>query len=169
MTRLLAVPVLVASAAIAHAQTRTYSCAKGNAITLTVIAPNAITAGPIEGGTMRLKQSAGDPLRFSDGDYAVQISPDQSQITVEIPDWGSAKCRFRPQAAAQGGRAGLGNTDPCGPGFHQAPQTDRCDPNDNPSRPRPVAGASQAADGRHVARRHHARRRRRCRRRSWRA
>lgn len=130
MTRLLAVLVLVASAATAHAQTRTYSCPKGNAITLTVIAPNAIKAGPIEGGTMRLKQSAGDPLRFSEGDYAVQISPDQSQITVEIPDWGSARCSFRPQAAAQDGRAGLGNADPCGPGFHQAPQTDRCDPND---------------------------------------
>ena len=125
-----AIFVLLCSAGLADAQTRTYSCAKGNAITLTLIPPNAIKAGPIEGGTMRLKQSAGDPLRFSDGDYAVQISPNQSQITVEIPDWGSAKCTFRPQAAAQDGRPGLGNTDPCGPGFHQAPQTDRCDPND---------------------------------------
>ncbi|MDP2334077.1 MAG: SH3 domain-containing protein [Reyranella sp.] len=125
-----AILALLFSASFSHAQTRTYSCAKGNAITLTVIAPNAIKAGPIEGGTMRLKQSAGDPLRFSDGDYAVQISPDQSQITVEIPDWGSAKCSFRPQVAAQDGRAGLGNADPCGPGFHQAPQTDRCDPNE---------------------------------------
>lgn len=122
-----AILTLLFSASFAHAQTRTYSCAKGNAITLTVIAPNAIKAGPIEGGTMRLKQSPGDPLRFSHGDYVVQISPDQSQITVEIPDWGSAKCSFRPQAAAQDGRAGLGNADPCGPGFHQAPQTDRCE------------------------------------------
>lgn len=130
MTRLLAIFLLMASTGIAGAQTRTYSCAKGNAITLTVIAPNAIKAGPIEGGTMRLKQSPGDPLRFFDGDYAVQISPDQSQITVEIPDWGSAKCSFRPQAAAQDGRAGLGNADPWGPGFHQAPQTGRCVPND---------------------------------------
>ncbi len=149
MSRLLASFVLMAFTGIAHAQTRTYSCTKGNAITLTVIAPNTIKAGPIEGGTMRLKQSAGDPLRFSDGDYAVQISPDQTQITVEIPDWGSAKCSFRPQAAAQDGRPGLGNADPCGPGFHQAPQTDRCDPNDahparhtaNPGR-LPVAGMS---------------------------
>lgn len=129
MARLLAIFVLVASTAIVHAQTRTYSCARGSAITLTVIAPNAINAGPIEGGTLRLKQSPGDPLRFSDGDYAVQIAPDQSQITVEIPDWGSAKCSFRPQAATQDGRAGLGNADPCGPGFHQA-QTGRCVPND---------------------------------------
>ena len=30
-------------------------------------------------------------------------------------------------AGAQGGRAGAG-ADPCGPGFRQAPQTDRCDP-----------------------------------------
>ena len=127
----IAVLALIVSQAAAVGQTRTYSCAKGNAITLTVIGPNAIKAGPIEGGVMKLKQSAADPMRYSDGDYAVQISPDQSRITVEIPDWGSVKCSFRPQAAEQGGRPGLGNTDPCGPGFHQAPQTDRCDPNDN--------------------------------------
>lgn len=136
---LAAVLVLMFSGSFASAQTRTYSCAKGNAITLTVIAPNAIKAGPIEGGTMRLKQEAGNPLRFSDGDYAVQISPDQSRITVEIPDWGSAKCSFRPEVAAQDGRSGLGNAGPCGPGFHQAPQTDRCVPNDAHPGRRPIA------------------------------
>lgn len=45
------------SAGFANAQTRSYSCAKCNAITLTVIAPNLIKAGPIEGGTVRLKQN----------------------------------------------------------------------------------------------------------------
>ncbi len=143
---LFAVAVLAAtmlSAGVADAQTRTYSCDKGNAITLTVIGPDAITAGPIEGGTTRLKKSPGDPLRFSDGDYAVQISPDQARITVEIPDWGSAQCRFKPQEAGQGGRPGLGNTDPCGPGFHQSPQTGRCDRNENPPAPRPVAGPAR--------------------------
>ena len=133
-----------------HAQTRTYTCAKGAAITLTVIGSNAIEAGPIEGGTMRLKKTPADPLRFSEGDYAVQISPDQTRITVEMPDWGPAQCSFRPQAAAQAGRPGLGNTDPCGPGFHQAPKTGRCEPNDiRPASPRvapngklPMAGMS---------------------------
>jgi hypothetical protein len=130
MTRLLAILMLVASTATAHAQTRTYSCDKGAAITLTVIGSNAIEVGPIEGGSMRLKKTPADPLRFSEGDYAVQISPDQTRIKVEIPDWGSAQCSFKPQAAAQAGRPGLGNTDPCGPGFHQAPNTGRCEPND---------------------------------------
>lgn len=120
--------MLVAGAGPVWSQARTYACAKGSAITLTVTGPNSIKAGPIEGGTMAMRQSASNPLRYSSGDYAVQLSPDQSQITVEIPDWGSAKCSVRPQGDTQAGRPGLGNTDPCGPGYRQAPQTDRCDP-----------------------------------------
>lgn len=111
----------------ASAQTRTFACPGGAAITLTVTGPGAISARPIEGRTMAFRSRGPNDWRFQNGEYAVTVSPDQTRIDVEIPDWGRATCRFQPQAAAVN-QPGLGNTDPCGPGFIQNPRTKRCDP-----------------------------------------
>lgn len=110
----------------ANAQARTYQCGKGKAITLNVTGPNSISAGPIEGETIQLKKDPRNPLQFQYGDYAVIISPDQLRIDVEIPDFGKVKCSYQGEAANRPGQAGIGPTDPCGPGFQLAPGTTRC-------------------------------------------
>lgn len=118
--------VWAASGSDARAQARTYQCGKGKAITLNVTGPNSISAGPIEGGTMRLKKSPQNPMEFRDGDYAVTISQDQLKIDVEIADFGIVKCSYQGEAANTPGQPGIGPTDPCGPGFQLAPGTQKC-------------------------------------------
>lgn len=128
-------------------QTRTFACPKGQAITLTITGPNSISAGPIEGHTMSLKVNPRNQLQFTNGDYAVTIAASQTEITVAIPDFGTVKCSFQPQAA-KAGQPGVGNTDPCGPGFRQVPETDRCDPipgNTAPQAPRKPSAEAAAA------------------------
>ena len=60
---------------------------------------------------------------------AVTLTPDQGALTLEIPDWGSAKCVYgtvnvTPLVAVPAKSAASS----CGPGFHAVPETDRCDP-----------------------------------------
>lgn len=118
---------LTLQVATATAQTRVFACGEDRAVTVTATGPDSISVSPVEGVPLRLRSTAGNPLRFNSGEYRVTITPDRSRITVEIPDFGSVACTYRPDLAASG-RPGIGNTDPCGPGFRQAPETDRCDP-----------------------------------------
>lgn len=112
----------------AAAQSRLFSCPHARVVELTVTGPNTVSANPIDGKPMTMKRDPGNPLRFFNGDYAVTLTPDQGALTLEIPDWGSAKCLygtqnvkpFIPQRAAA--------ATSCGPGFHPVPETDRCDP-----------------------------------------
>ncbi len=134
--------VLVASGpqSPAWAQTRSFVCPNNRAITVTVINKRTITASPIDGATMTMRQTGNNPFYFAKDDYSLAISPDQSKATVDIPDYGVTVCRFRP-GAPTAGRIGLGHTDPCGPGFHQIPETDACAPNGAtppPGRSRPI-------------------------------
>jgi hypothetical protein len=121
-----AILIGVASISDANAQTRTFQCAKGTAITVQVTGPNSISAGPIERQTMQFKKSPQNPLTFINGEYAVIISPDQSKIEVEIPDFGTVKCNYQGEAASTPSQPGIGPTDPCGPGFYLAPGTKKC-------------------------------------------
>lgn len=87
-------------------------------------------AAPIDGKSMRMNRDPRNPLRYFNGEYSVTLSPDQGQLLLEIPDWGSANCIYgtvnvKPLIPQQGS----GTVDPCGPGFHAVPETDRCDPN----------------------------------------
>jgi hypothetical protein len=110
----------------ANAQTRTFQCGKGQAITVNVTGPNSISAGPIEGNTMQFKKSPRNPQEFRNGDYAVTISADQLKIEVEIADFGMVKCSYQGENANTPNQPGIGPTDPCGPGFQMAPGTKRC-------------------------------------------
>jgi hypothetical protein len=133
------IPLAIAFHSIASAQTRNFVCPNNRAITVTVINKRTITASPIDGTAMTMRQTGGNPFYFAKGDYSLTISPDQTKATVDIPDFGVTVCRFRPGAAAS--RKGLGHEDPCGPGFHQIPETDACAPNGvtpPPARPRPM-------------------------------
>ena len=75
-----------------------------------------------------MKKDPGNPLRFFWGDYAVQLSPDQSEAKLEIPDWGSAKCIYGHGGPPPPPQRNAEKINPCGPGFHPVPETDRCDP-----------------------------------------
>lgn len=139
--------ILLAFASSAQAQTRTFACGKGRFMTLTVTGPDRITARPIEGGTITLRESAKDRLLYVFGDYSVRISPDQTRIEVHIADFGTLKCSFQQAAApppppppAKGCEEGFrlvngqcqklaaAVKNPCGPGLRPVPETDRCVP-----------------------------------------
>jgi hypothetical protein len=142
----LLVPALLAwcaSAVVARAQTRTFICGRGRAITVTVTGPNSISVGPIDGASMAMRK-VGQPFQFANADYGVTFTPDQTQATVDIPDYGMSVCRFRPQVSAAGMK-GLGHEDPCGPGFHRVPETDACESNAGTpanAQPRPRTGTA---------------------------
>ena len=125
---LAAVAALTISSAPAAAQTRTFACPKHGPITVTVTGPDAVSAGPIEGKTLRMRKNPQDPMHFLWGDYGIKVAPNQAEITLEIPDWGTEKCTFGARPAAAPPRQPVATRDPCGPGYRQAPQTDRCDP-----------------------------------------
>ena len=118
-----------ASVETAAAQKRLFSCPHARFVELTVTGPNTISADPIDGKPMRMKQDPANPLRFFNGEYSVTLSQDQGQVLLEIPDWGSAKCIYGSQNVQpllpQRGAAAASS---CGPGFHPVPETDRCDP-----------------------------------------
>lgn len=143
-----AVLILAGGAALAQAQTRTFACGRDQAVTVKVLGAEMISAGPIEGRSLRFKKSATNPLEFWNGEYSLVIATDQTRITVSIPDFGVVKCAYRP-GAKPAGAAGIGPADPCGPGFRQAPETDRCDPipgNDDPNaRPAPRTGSAEGS------------------------
>jgi hypothetical protein len=124
---------LVLSGGSVAAQTRTFACPKHGPITVTVTGPNSVSAGPIEGKTLRLNKNPQDPLHFLWGDYGIKVAPNQAEITLEIPDWGTEKCIYgarsaAPRPSAPPPRQPVATRDPCGPGYRQAPETDRCDP-----------------------------------------
>ena len=123
-----ALVALTMSSAHVAAQTRTFDCPKHGPITVTVTGPNSVSAGPIEGKTLRMRKDPRDPMHFLWGDYGIKVAPNQAQITLEIPDWGTEKCTFGARPAAAPPQQPVATRDPCGPGYRQAPQTDRCDP-----------------------------------------
>lgn len=125
---------LGASIEIAAAQSRLFSCPHARVLDVTITGPDTISAGPIEGKTLQMKKDPSNAFHFYWGDYAVKFAPDGSEATLEIPDFGSTKCIYGhggaapalPQPAPQ---RNANNGNPCGPGFHPVPETDRCDPN----------------------------------------
>lgn len=117
------------STGMASAQQRMFACPHARFVVLTVTGPNTLSADPIDGKPMRMKQDPANPLRFANGEYSVTLSNDQGQVLLEIPDWGSTNCIFGsrnvPPFLPQRGAAAASS---CGPGFHPVPETDRCDP-----------------------------------------
>lgn len=135
--------LLIPAAGTAQAQSRSFACANRHGmVTVTVTGPNSIAAGPIQAQTIKLKKSRKSPLYFINGDYGVRISKDQTEIDVEIPDYGTVHCRYAPAGSRLAKRAMAEN--PCGPAGKQVPETDRCvDINANPAEAKlPMWGAS---------------------------
>jgi hypothetical protein len=121
----------LASGDPAAAQSRLFSCPHARVVELTVNGPNSVSADPVDDKPMTMKRDPRNPLRFSNGEYSVTLTPDQGALTLEIPDWGSAKCLYgsvnvKPFLPKGGASAAAATS--CGPGFHPVPETDRCDP-----------------------------------------
>lgn len=77
----------------AEAQSRQFYCGEESFVTVTVTG-NTIVAGPIDGQMMTMQPSPDRPMEFFFNDYGLIISPDQTVITLEIPDFGEIKCEF---------------------------------------------------------------------------
>ena len=120
----LLVPAMLATTP-AQAQSRNFACDnRQGMVKLTVIGAHSITAGPIQANTITLKQSDESPLYYINGDYGVRVSQSQTEIDVEIPDYGTVHCRYAPDGSALARQAMAEN--PCGPAGKQVPETDRC-------------------------------------------
>lgn len=120
-----------ASIETAAAQSRLFSCPHARVLDVTITGPDTISAGPIEGKTLQMKKDPNNAFHFYWGDYAVKFAPDGSEATLEIPDFGSTKCTYGHGGAAASPQPvpQRNANNPCGPGFHPVPETDRCDPN----------------------------------------
>ena len=99
LAALVAAAALMWSASIetAAAQSRLFSCPHARIIELTVTGPGTISADRDVGKPVTLKRDPANPLRFFSGDYAVILTPDQGELTLQVPDWGSTKCLFGSQ------------------------------------------------------------------------
>jgi len=134
------------SAERADAQSRLFSCPHAQVLELTVAGPDALKAEPVDGKAMTMKREAANPLRFVNGKHVVTLSQDQGTARLEVPNKGAVECIFgtrnvAPLIPVRGARAST-----CGPGFHPAPQTDRCDP-DPGTNPNAQPRRTGTADG----------------------
>lgn len=129
---LLAAAVVVAFATPAQAQSRGFACEKRHGVvTITVTGKNSIVVGPVQATTVKLRKSRNDPLYYINGDYGVRFSRSQTELDLEIPDYGKVHCRHAPPGSALARQAKAQN--PCGPAGKPVPETDRCiDINANP-------------------------------------
>ncbi len=120
----LLVPATLATAS-AQEKSRSFACENRHGmVKITVTGPRSIAVGPIQAETVTLQRSGESPLYYINGDYGVRVSKDQTEIDVEIPDYGTVHCRYAPAGSALARRAMAEN--PCGPAGKQVPETDRC-------------------------------------------
>lgn len=89
--------VLMASSDMARAQSRLFSCPHARIIELTVKCPGVISADRDDRKPLTMKRDPGNPLRFVSGKFAVTLTADQGELTLDAPDWGSTKCLFGSQ------------------------------------------------------------------------
>ncbi len=92
---LVTAPLFLFAASSANAQSRQFFCGDGSHVNVTVIDDQTVRAEPIDGEAMMLRASPGEKWHFLKGDYGVRISPDQSRLDLEIPDFGVKKCIYQ--------------------------------------------------------------------------
>lgn len=93
-------------ATAAHAQSRTFICPDNAAVTITAMGPDAISVSPINGGAMTMRQIANTPLAYVNGEFSVQVTPEQTKASFMLPNWGAVLCEYQPSVSAEG-RGGL--------------------------------------------------------------
>lgn len=86
-----------ASAETASAQSRLFSCPHARIIELTVKGPDTISADRDVGKPVILKRDPANPSRYFNGGFAVTLTPDQGELALVAPDWGSTKCLYGSQ------------------------------------------------------------------------
>ena len=83
----------------ASAETFRVRCDDGQRITIEA-SGSSLTANPIDGGAMRFRSSRGDPGYYTHEEYGLRLDPRGGRVELEIPDYGTVRCR----AAGVGGR-----------------------------------------------------------------
>ncbi len=86
-----------ASGDVASAQSRLFSCPHARIIELTVKGPDTISADRDVGKPVILKRDPANPSRYFNGGFAVTLTPDQGELALVAPDWGSTKCLYGSQ------------------------------------------------------------------------
>jgi len=86
--------ILIATVASAAGPSRLFSCPSARVINIIVTGPNTIIAEPIDGAPMKMDRDPNNALRYFKEDYTVTLTADQGALKLEIPDWGSATCRY---------------------------------------------------------------------------
>ena len=89
--------VLIAASDMASAQSRLFSCPHARIIELTVKGPDTISADRDDKKPLTMKRDPGNPQRFVSGKFAVTLTKDQGELTLDAPDWGPTKCLFGSQ------------------------------------------------------------------------
>lgn len=98
--------VLAFDVAAAQAQSRLFICPDNAAVTITVAGPDAVSVTPINGGTMTMRQIPNTPLAYVNGEFSLQVTPDQTRASFMLPNWGAVMCEYQAGVSADG-REGL--------------------------------------------------------------
>lgn len=86
----------------AWSQSREFFCGEQNVFKLKVIDSKTISAGPIGGRTIALKQAPGKPMTYANGGTSVEIALDQKRIAVRVAGDDPLDCVYPlPSGAAQ--------------------------------------------------------------------
>ena len=96
----------IALSAAAQAQSRVFVCPNNVAVTVSVLSADTISVTPINGEAKTMVQVPGTPNAFANGEFGVQIAPDQTRAAFVLPNVGTIPCTFQPGATADG-RIGL--------------------------------------------------------------
>ena len=86
-----------ASGEMASAQSRLFSCPHARSIELTVKGTDTISDDRDVGKSVILKRDPANPSRYFNGGFAVTLTPDQGELALVAPDWGSTKCLYGSQ------------------------------------------------------------------------
>lgn len=90
---------LLATGSQAHAQSREFDCGGQGLLRLKVLNANTIAAGPIEGRTVALKQSA-QPMTYVYGDVRLDIAQDQRSVQLTMPGGAAMNCSWTGASAS---------------------------------------------------------------------
>lgn len=124
-----AIVATLALAAPAQAQSRVFTCPNNVAVTVTVTGADSISVSPINGEAKPMLQVPGTPNAFANGEFGVQISPDQNRAAFVLPNVGIIPCTFQPGVTAAG-RIGLNSVAQVSPEMQQQERVNAAPPPD---------------------------------------
>lgn len=93
---------MLATSGPALSQSREFFCGEESVVKLKVIDKKTISAGPIDGRTIALRQVPEKPMTYSNGKTSIEIGRDQKRITISFVDSESIGCVYPIPAGVAG-------------------------------------------------------------------